>query len=412
MYVTPIESPTVALQWRSISVFPQPVVRARLRARLVVSGDVRDGRAMVRSRSTLHLAVEINGAGAHPAAWRLWGRAPAEVLSARAIRESVAQAEAAGFALVTFDDRVVPGSATVVGQLDSGTRAAFVATTTTTIGLGPTVQALTTEPFHVAAALASLDHASHGRAAWVVGADNAPDVHAAVGSVPREPAAAVREVSDVVEVARRLWDSWEDDAVIRDSANGRFLDPSKVHHTRFEGEFFSVVGPSITPRPPQGQVVVAADASLGISGQLDIAFVNRPDVPTIAASAASARDSGAALVFADVDVLLDTDEAKAAQRSVELGKYAEWPDTGRLRFEGSPTDLVESLTSLSDVVDGVRLHLAVTTTDLDVLTEVVVPALTASGVHSPPTSGATLRETLGLPWTPSRYAGDRRTGEA
>ncbi len=75
---------------------------------------------MVRSRSTLHVAVEIDGAGAHPAAWRVWGRPPVEVVSAQALRDSVAVAEAAGFALVTFDDRVVPGSArTPVGRLDS-----------------------------------------------------------------------------------------------------------------------------------------------------------------------------------------------------------------------------------------------------------------------------------------------------
>lgn len=360
---------------------------------------------MVRSRSTLHLAVEIDGAGAHPAAWRVWGRAPADVLSAQVIRESVAVAETAGFALVTFDDRVVPGADDVIGRLDAGTRAAFAANTTGIIGLGPTVAALTTEPFHLATQLASLDHASHGRAAWVVGVDNAADVHDAVGSVPRDSAAAIREVRDVVDVARRLWDSWEDDAVIRDSATGRFLDPDKVHRTSFEGEFFSVVGPLITPRPPQGQVVVVADASLGVSDQLDIALISEPDVPTVAVRAAAARDAGAALVFAEVEVILDTEESTAATRSAELAVHTSWPDTGRFRFEGSAGDLTEALTALADVVDGVRLHPAVTSTDLDVIAAEVIPALSASGIHSPPAPGSTLRETLGLPWSRSRYTG-------
>jgi alkanesulfonate monooxygenase SsuD/methylene tetrahydromethanopterin reductase-like flavin-dependent oxidoreductase (luciferase family) len=61
-----------------------------------------------------------------------------------------------------------------------------------------------------------------------------------------------------VEVARRLWDSWEDDAVIRDVATGRFVDRDKLHYIDFVGRYFSVKGPSITPRPPQGQPVVAA----------------------------------------------------------------------------------------------------------------------------------------------------------
>jgi alkanesulfonate monooxygenase SsuD/methylene tetrahydromethanopterin reductase-like flavin-dependent oxidoreductase (luciferase family) len=72
----------------------------------------------------------------------------------------------------------------------------------------------------------------------------------------RDADAITPEVRDVVDLARRLWDSWEDDAVIRDTATGRYLDPDKVHHVRFEGEFFDVDGPLITPRSPQGQIVV------------------------------------------------------------------------------------------------------------------------------------------------------------
>ena len=60
------------------------------------------------------------------------------------------------------------------------------------------------------------------------------------------------EAADFVEVVRRLWDSWEDDAEIRDEATGRFIDRDKLHYIDFEGPLFSVKGPSITPRPPAG----------------------------------------------------------------------------------------------------------------------------------------------------------------
>ena len=66
------------------------------------------------------------------------------------------------------------------------------------------------------------------------------------------------EAADAVEVVRRLWDSWEDDAEIRDVATGRFIDRDKLHYIDFEGSYFSVKGPSITPRPPQGQPIIAA----------------------------------------------------------------------------------------------------------------------------------------------------------
>ena len=71
------------------------------------------------------------------------------------------------------------------------------------------------------------------------------------------------EAADYVEVVRRLWDSWEDDAEIRDVATGRFVDRDKLHYIDFEGRWFTVRGPSITPRPPQGQPVVAALAHAG-----------------------------------------------------------------------------------------------------------------------------------------------------
>lgn len=66
------------------------------------------------------------------------------------------------------------------------------------------------------------------------------------------------EAADYAEVLRRLWDSWEDDAEIRDVATGRFIDREKLHHIDFEGRWFKVRGPSITPRPPHGHPLIAA----------------------------------------------------------------------------------------------------------------------------------------------------------
>ena len=61
-----------------------------------------------------------------------------------------------------------------------------------------------------------------------------------------------------MEVVRRLWDSWEDDTGIRDVATGRFVDRDRLHYIDFEGRWFNVRGPSIVPRPPQGQPLVTA----------------------------------------------------------------------------------------------------------------------------------------------------------
>ncbi|KKD02111.1 LLM class flavin-dependent oxidoreductase, partial [Streptomyces sp. WM6386] len=91
-------------------------------------------------------------------------------LTPQAVREPPVSAERVGFALVTFADAPLPpGRCPVpVGRIEAGTRAVYVSGLTDRIGLGPTLHVTTTDPFHLATQLAALDHASHGRAAWLV----------------------------------------------------------------------------------------------------------------------------------------------------------------------------------------------------------------------------------------------------
>jgi alkanesulfonate monooxygenase SsuD/methylene tetrahydromethanopterin reductase-like flavin-dependent oxidoreductase (luciferase family) len=353
----------------------------------------------------LHLAVEVDGDGAHPAAWRFSGRAPSAVLDAAALWDTAEAAETAGFTLATFADSPLrPGTGRdTAGRLEAGVRAAYLSTRTNRIGLAPTLHTTTTEPFHLATQLASLDHASGGRAAWVVGATNSGDALATIGGTPLPAPDRLRgEVSDVIEVARRLWDSWQDDAVIKDRATGRFLDPERVHHVNFVGGSFSVIGPLITPRPPQGQVVVIAPETLGVAGQIDIALVGGSDLADVTQRARQARQEGVPLVFAEVEVLLDVAEPATA-RLAALDAASPWGTTDRLRHIGSAEQLTSALRQLATVVDGVRLHPAVLLVDLPVLAQRVLPALAADQLHVPPSPGATLRDTLGLPRPANRF---------
>jgi alkanesulfonate monooxygenase SsuD/methylene tetrahydromethanopterin reductase-like flavin-dependent oxidoreductase (luciferase family) len=270
------------------------------------------------------------------------------------------------------------------GRLEAGVRAAFLSQRTRRVGLAPTLHVTTTEPFHLATQLASLDHATRGRAGWVVGAENSAAALAGIGATPLgEPDALRQEVGDVIDVVRLLWDSWEDDAVIKDRATGRFLDPDRVHHVNFAGASFSVTGPLITPRPPQGQVVVLGADTLGVTGRLDVALIDAPDLDEIAVRARRAREAGAALVFAELDLLLDAGEPAGRPH--------------RLRHTGSATGLLQLLEQLAQVVDGVRIHPTVLSTDLPVLAEHVVPQFAGA-------TGASLRETLGLPRPVNHFA--------
>ncbi|MEV7554530.1 LLM class flavin-dependent oxidoreductase [Amycolatopsis sp. NPDC089917] len=352
----------------------------------------------------VRLAVELDGDGSHPAAGLGDERPPAERLSPRALVGLVLAAEIAGFALVTFDDSPLPPPNGF--RPEALGRAAYVATRTNRIGLGATAHVTTTEPFHVATQLASLDHASHGRAAWLVGAANSPDALATIGTGPLEPAGLSREVTDVVDVVRRLWDSWEDDAVIKDAATGRYLDPGKVHHVDFEGAAFSIKGPLITPRPPQGLPVVIAPERLLEAARPDVVLIGGSGLDDLRRRAHHAKESGTPRVFAEVEVLLNAAET-AEKRLRRLDSSIRWEHTERLRYTGSTDGLTDLLAWLGTVVDGVRLHPAVVATDLPPLLETVLPRLRAQRALSVPEPGTTLRAALGLPRPANRFAASK-----
>jgi alkanesulfonate monooxygenase SsuD/methylene tetrahydromethanopterin reductase-like flavin-dependent oxidoreductase (luciferase family) len=369
----------------------------------------------------LLLAVQADGAGAHPAAWRHPGFPggaldPSFILDPRSIKETVTIAERAGFAFAVFGDGPVAPPAGA--RIEAGVRAAYLSQLTRRIGLAPTLHVTITEPFHLATQLASLDHATHGRAAWAVGAANDGRSRATIGAAPLDDGARSQEVRDVIDVARALWDSWEDDAVIKDVATGRFLDNDKVHHIRFEGASFSVVGPLITPRPPQGQVVVIAADSLGVADRADIALVGGFSAlvghgrQVIAQRAERAREAGSPLVFAELEVALDLPGERADRRLARLNSLDPWRITDRARFAGSAAALTEFLADLAAHVDGVLFYPAETAADLPVLADEVLPALTASGLaRKPDPDAATLREVLGLPRPVNRFADPARAAD-
>ena len=159
-------------------------------------------------------------------------------------------AEAAGFDFLAFDDGFdppAPGSATLPGRFDALLAMARVAPATSSIGLVATITTTHTEPFHISKNVATLDLVSGGRAGWHVAVSTTDEAARAFGRTSPRPAPELwAEADDAIEVVSRLWDSWEDDAVIRDRDTGRYIDRDKLHYIDFEGPFFSVRGPSIT----------------------------------------------------------------------------------------------------------------------------------------------------------------------
>ncbi|HRD77276.1 MAG TPA: NtaA/DmoA family FMN-dependent monooxygenase, partial [Hyphomicrobiaceae bacterium] len=125
-------------------------------------------------------------------------------------------------------------------------------------GLGGTVSTSFSEPYNVARQFASLDHISGGRAAWNV-VTSANDYAARnFGHAKLAPHAERYErAGEFVDVVTKLWDSWDDDAFVRDRATSRYFDPARMHTVHHEGRFFKVVGALNIERPPQGHPVIS-----------------------------------------------------------------------------------------------------------------------------------------------------------
>lgn len=350
------------------------------------------------------VGVALDGYGWHPEAWRHTPDA-LPVTSGRYWSELAGTAERGLLDFVTFDDALTPQrrrrpeieSRWLAGRPDAVLVASRVAPVTRHIGLIPVATVTHTEPFHVSKAIATLDFVSHGRAGWQVRISGTTHEAELFGRRDVSGVDLFDEASDAVEVARRLWDSWEDDAIIRDATTGRFVDRDKLHYIDFVGKYFSVKGPSITPRSPQGQPVVTALAHNPrvyefASRSADLVFITPQDDDSLRTILSEVADAGGAdlKVYADVYV---TFSGVADMRS------------DALVFDGTPADLVELVLRWQQLgIEGVRLRPAVHATDLPAIVDDVVPLLQRAGAfRTAYRDGETLRERLGLPVADNRY---------
>jgi alkanesulfonate monooxygenase SsuD/methylene tetrahydromethanopterin reductase-like flavin-dependent oxidoreductase (luciferase family) len=359
--------------------------------------------------SRLITAIEIDGAGGHPGAWRGPEVDPGAILTGSLALRAVQRAEAAGVDIATFVDTLeapTEGSGAVSVRLDALGLAARIAPATSRIGLLPTITVTHTEPFHVQASVATLDYVSSGRGGWVADVSTLAAAAAVIGR--REPAPAAdlwREARYVVDVSRRLWDSWDDDAIIRDAPTGRFVDRDRLHYVNYESPTFTIKGPSIVPRSPQGHPVTAVRVNtpeaLEAAGDAELVLLPGTEnlaerVGAIRAAARSvgqepAAGSGGPRVLVSVGVLLDEDQG-AAERRAEGGSFD---------YVGG----VEGLASLvrewqAAGVDGVHFRPASLELDVPAVAERLLPLLQATKSERV----VTLRNRLGLGRPANRYA--------
>ena len=137
---------------------------------------------------------------------------------------------------------------------DPAPLAALMAAATRNIGIVTTMSTMAYPPFHLARLCSTLDHLSKGRFGWniVTTGENASAQNFGMDALPSREV-RYEMADEYVDLVRRLFDSWEPDAVVMDRESGTYADHAKVHTINFEGKYFKSRGPLNTVRSPQGR---------------------------------------------------------------------------------------------------------------------------------------------------------------
>jgi alkanesulfonate monooxygenase len=228
-------------------------------------------------RRQLRLTAFMRPVSLHTAAWRYPGAWPDANFNFGHIVRFIQKLEAGkidGFfmadhlAVLNMPMDALKRSATPT-SFEPFTLLSALAMVTKNIGLMATGSTTYDEPYHVARRFASLDHISGGRAAWNIVTTANPDASKNFGYDDQmehdERYTRAREFFDVVT---GLWDSWAEDAFIRDTERGVYLDPAKLHVLDHRGKYFNVSGPLNIARPIQGWPVIVQAGSSNAGRQL------------------------------------------------------------------------------------------------------------------------------------------------
>ena len=374
----------------------------------------------------MHLLASLAAHGWHPAAWRVTGRSGFE--GAAPFRTAAQTAERGGLDAVLLGLPTAPRAMRSTGKvdglhLDPLPLLGLLIGATERIGLCGYWPADVAEPFHVARVFATLDHLANGRTGWITGLAGPAEL---AGRFQRrdlptnEDEAALREV-ELIDVARQLWDSWEDEGFVVDQSTGTFAESERVHPIEHAGRFFTVRGPLNVPRPVQGQPAIlhrdvpAGQRRAGVAGSAEIvlgeaatmaeAKAERSDWRALAAQRGRAAES--LRYVARVMPILAESEAAARRRADELDALAGGAAGAKaVRFVGTPEQFAAWLAAWhgSQACDGFDILPAVLPVDLDLLVDAVMPLLRRQRLARAAYDSKTLRGHLGLQRQPSRFA--------
>ncbi|WP_341279019.1 LLM class flavin-dependent oxidoreductase [Paenibacillus sp. FSL H8-0537] len=208
----------------------------------------------------LKLGAILHGVGGNIAGWRHPDAQPDASVNIEFYKQQAQKAEAGKLDFVFIADGLYINEKSIphfLNRFEPLTILSALGAVTSKIGLVGTLSTSYSEPFTVARQFSSLDHISGGRAGWNIVTSPLEGSAKNFGKTehPDHPT-RYRIANEYLEVTRGLWDSWEDDAFVRDKESGQFFDPEKLHTLNHKGEFFSVQGPLNISRSKQGHPVI------------------------------------------------------------------------------------------------------------------------------------------------------------
>jgi FMN-dependent oxidoreductase (nitrilotriacetate monooxygenase family) len=212
------------------------------------------------AKRQLRLGTILHGASGNMSAWRHPAALADSSINFEFVKQTALKAEEGKLDFLFVADGLYINEKSIphfLNRFEPLTVLSALASITRHLGLVGTISTSYSEPFTTARQFASLDHLSNGRAGWNV-VTSPLEGSAKNFSRAQHPEHALRYriADEYLDVVKGLWDSWEEDAFVRNKKSGQFFDPSKLHTLNHHGDFFQVAGPLNIGRTPQGRPII------------------------------------------------------------------------------------------------------------------------------------------------------------
>ena len=298
----------------------------------------------------LCLNLFVHSRGHHEASWRHPEASPLALTDFEFHRELARKAEDAAFDSIFLADSLSMSSEvahTARSWLEPITLLGALAAATSKIGLIATASTTYTEPFNLVRQFASLDHISNGRIGWnIVTSWSVAAAHNYGDDIQVSHAERYARAEEYMAVAKALWDSWADDAVLDDRPAGRYARRGSIHALDHAGEHYKVAGPLNVPRCPQGRPVfvqagssetgrdfAARHAEVVFTAQMEKATAQAFYADLKARAAGAGRDPDRVAILPGFSPLIADTQEEAERLVLELNGLAD-PEVGRKRLSG------------------------------------------------------------------------------